>query len=610
MIQFNLDDDKMRIQSDYDFDIYNEIKMVKDSVYDYENDEWTIDSTYLKHLLKQLKEMDRDISEGVAALRNIDTHKEYETELPETKIKTVKLNIVKDNPKSLSLGFDYDEKVLELVKSIEGRAYNKTNRSWRITKDNVDWLYYKLDELGYVELSELKPYISHNSEVTVSLEDFPYSTITPKEFQIDTVNKLVNYKKVINGLEAGLGKTPITIMACEYINKKTLVVCPASIKYNWENEIYKINPHAEVTVLDGKSEWKESDYTILNYDILGRFMDDIMQSNFEIVAFDEAHKLRGIDNKGNPKSDRAKYSVKIASKMEYVFPITATPFINQTKDIFNLLRVIENPMTKNWYAFANTYCGAKRGEYGTSYNSSSNQKKLNSRLYPHALIRLRTEDHVDLPDRMRSFIPVNISMTKYNKAVKDYMNNRKSLQSNGEHLVYLSAMRRELAIAKAKESERLIKDLLEQNKSIVIFTNYTNVVEYLYNKFNKNAVMVTGDVEAKDRQQAVDDFQNGKKKVFIGNIDAAGEGITLTKSHHMIVIDFHWSPVVMVNQMEKRIHRMTQNQPCIIQYLYSPDATMDRLQLEMLEDKLNDSSLIIDGKKEDFFVDKLIENIE
>src|SRR5690606_19601373 len=122
------------------------------------------------------------------------------------------------------------------------------------------------------------------------------------------------------------------------------------------------------------------------------------------------------------------------------------------------------------------------------------------------------------------FIPVNISMSKYNKAVKDYMDNRNSLESNGEHLVYLSAMRRELALAKAKESVNMVKDLLEQNKSVVLFTNYTNVVEYLYNKFDKNAVVVTGDVSPKDRQKAVDQFQEGKKRVFIGNIDAAGEG--------------------------------------------------------------------------------------
>lgn len=68
----------------------------------------------------------------------------------------------------------------------------------------------------------------------------------------------------------------------------------------------------------------------------------------------------------------------------------------------------------------------------------------------------------------------------------------------------------------------------------------------------------------------------------------------------MIVVDFHWSPVVMVNQMEKRINRIGQNLPCSIDYLYSKEADMDKMFLSMLEDKLNDSTMIIDGKKEEF----------
>lgn len=608
MINFETENDKIKINLDYDFETYQEIKKVNDALFDIDNEEWVIDSSYLKHLIKTLNDMNVDVSQGVKLLRNIAEHKTYNNEEIIEQIKTVRIS-VKENDKSLALGFDYNPKILETIKSLEQRQYSPKNKTWRVNKSDVNWIYSKLDELGYVDLTQLAPYIIHNSNDLISREDFPCSTITPYDFQINAVNTLYREKKMINGLEAGLGKTPITVMVSEYINKKTLVVCPASIKYNWENEIYKINPNADVTVLDGKSEWKESQYIILNYDILGRFIDNIMNSDIEIAVFDEAHKIRGVNGKGLPTSERAKLSLKIAKNKEYVFPITATPFINQTKDIFNLLKVIDHPMTKNWYSFANTYCGANRGDFGTSYNGSSNQERLNKRLYPHAIIRLRTEDHIDLPERMRSFIPVNISMTKYNKAVKDYMNNRKNLETNGQHLVYLGAMRRELAVAKAKESVKLIKDLLEQEKQVVFFTNYTEVVELICDKYHTEAVKVTGDVDAKDRQKAVDEFQSGKKRIFVGNIDAAGEGITLTSSHHMLVNDFHWSPVVMVNQMEKRIHRISQTQPCVIQYLYVPEATMDKTQLEMLEEKLNDSSIIIDGKKEEFFTKKLIEAI-
>lgn len=603
MINFDIKEGKTIINGNYDYELYQELKKVPESSFDMYSDEWEINTEYLKHLVSILEEMDKDVSHVIPELNHITADTKYRGETEEEKIKTIKMKVLKENAKSLNIGFDYDQKVLETVKQIEGRAFNKTNKSWRIAKGNEDWLYSKLEELDYIDLSDLLPYTSYNSKSEISLDksNFPHLKITPYDFQWDAIKQLLNNKKMINALEAGLGKTIITIMVAEYLKKKTLIITPASVKYNWEKEILeKVNPNADITVLDSKSEWRDSQYVILNYDILENFYDDIMKSNFEIVAYDEAHKLRGVDGKGKPSSKRARLGVKIAEEMEYVFPITATPYVNQTKDIFNLLKVIEHPVTTNWYQFANSYCGATKSHFGTNYNGSSNQEDLNSRLYPNYMLRMRTEDHIDLPERIRSFIPVDINMNKYKKAVNNYMDNRHSLETNGQHLVYLNAMRKELAIAKAKHAIDHVKDLLEQNKSVVIFTNFKDVVDTLSKKFENNSVKVTGEVNAKDRQKAVDEFQSGKKKVFIGNIDAAGEGITLTESHHMIVVDFHWSPVVMVNQMEKRINRIGQNLPCSIDYLYSKEADMDKMFLSMLEDKLNDSTMIIDGKKEEF----------
>lgn len=611
MIDFKIIKDKAIIDLEYDFETYQELKKVPNATYN-NDDIWTIDTIYLRNLVKILNDMNKDVKHIIPKLRDITESKEYHYENKEEVIKTVRIKVLKENPKSLVIGFDYDQNVLNIIKQVEGRSYVAKSKAWRINKGNEDWLYNKLNELKYVDLTDLLPYTTHNSkeEISLSADDFPNSKLIPKDYQLYSAEQLIKNKKMINALEAGLGKTFITIMVSEYLKKKTLIISPATVKYNWRKEIHQVNPSANVVVLDSKSEWDDGDYVILNYDIVDRFIDEIEATNFEIIAFDEAHKLRGVNGKGNPSSKRAKLCLRIARNKEYVYPITATPYINQTKDIFNLMVLVEHPSTNNWYTFANTYCGVEVTNFGRTYNGSSNLEQLNNRLYPNYMLRLRAEDHVDLKGRVRNFIPLKINMNRYNEAVKEYMSNRDSCEKNGEHLVYLQAMRLELAKEKAKQATDMIKDLLEQNKQVVVFSNYKEIVNNLYDKFDKIAVKVHGDISDKERFDAVEAFQRGEKQVFVGTIQAASEGITLTKSHHMIVIDFHWSPVIMVKQMEARIDRLGQTERCIVNYLYAPDAKMDQLQLQMLEEKLSDSSLIVDGKTEEFFVDRLINNIE
>ncbi|GLO66191.1 DEAD/DEAH box helicase [Oceanobacillus kimchii] len=609
-MKLQIEDRNARMKLDYDYEAFNLAKKVPDSTYNYIDDEWSFDKKYLKHYLKELYKMNFSIEEELKIINEqSDQHIKFSVHDSDNVVKTVKLNILKENQKSLVIGFNYDPKVLEIIKQTSNRSYVATKKAWRVQKSEIDWLKAKLNDLGYIDISELdeegvEPDFN-DIEIDIASQ-FPKIEIKPHNYQIDTLKMLLKYQKVINSLEAGLGKTAITVMAAEYLKKKTLIICPATVKLNWRKEIYQINRDADVSVLFAKDEWKSAQYVILNYDIIDRFLPEIMKEGFDIVVYDEAHMLRGVTNSGKPSSKRAKQAIKISTIASYVFPITASPFVNYVKDIFNLLVLIDCPTGDNWFNFSNKYCGAEYNGYGSTFNGASKLEELNSRLYPNYMIRMKTEDHIKLPERTRSFIPVDINIAKYNKVVKDYMKNRNSLVTNGQHLVYLTAMRKELAFSKAKHAEKMAKDLLDQNKSVVIFTNYTSVVEYLYEKFPNDAVFINGDVDTKDRHELVEQFQSGEKKVFIGNIDAAGVGITLTKSHHMIIVDMHWSPVVMVNQVEKRLHRLSQTNTVLVNYLYVQESDLEMKQLSMLEKKLNDSSMILDGKEEKFFVDEII----
>jgi len=234
----------------------------------------------------------------------------------------------------------------------------------------------------------------------------------------------------------------------------------------------------------------------------------------------------------------------------------------------------------------------RQTDFGKDYNNSYNREKLNERLYPDGILRIRTEDKVKLPERVRSFVPVNINMKRYEKQIEKYMEKRESLEDNGKHLVELNIMRQTLAKEKMKEAVKMAKDYIDQDKKVVLFTNVSDVA---------------GGMTGKQRQESVDEFQNGDAKVFIGNVEAAGEAITLTAAHHMIVCDFHWSPIVMVNQMEKRIHRLSQDYAVKIEYLYAVNSHLEETIVRLLNQKLKDATKVIDGTEEEFINELITE---
>ncbi len=229
------------------------------------------------------------------------------------------------------------------------------------------------------------------------------------------------------------------------------MVTTASAKYNWEKEIKIVNSEADISVLESKEEYKDAQYVVLNYDIMEKFMPALLSNGFEAIIFDEAHKLRGVTDRGTPKSKRAKQGLKLAENMKYVYPLTATPIVNKNKDIFNLLVAICHPDGQYWNPWANAFC-VRQTDFGKDYNNSYNREKLNERLYPDGILRIRTEDKVKLPERVRSFVPVNINMKRYEKQIEKYMEKRESLEDNGKHLVELNIMRQTLAKEKTERS--------------------------------------------------------------------------------------------------------------------------------------------------------------
>ncbi|MFA6662524.1 MAG: DEAD/DEAH box helicase, partial [Bacilli bacterium] len=372
-------------------------------------------------------------------------------------------------------------------------------------------------------------------------------------------------------------------------------------------EILLVDSTAKIGIVNGKTitDLTGNDWYIINYDILSKHLENILTTDFTSCIFDECHYIKSINNSGKPTASRGKAALQITEKIPYCFMLTGTPITNKTKDIYNTLKAINHPLSQNWMPFAKRYCSAYKNSFGWNMDGSSNTNELHEKLKPFMMRRLKTE-LLELPEKIRSFIPVEINTREYNRLFTEYMAERENLEK-GKQLVKLNALRHLLAIQKIPHTIEQIENIAVcQEKSIVVFTCYEEVVKQITEKFPQ-AGTITGSDNMNQRQQTVGNFQNKNINIVVCNIVAAGVGLTLTASDTVIFNDFDWTPANHA-QAEDRIHRIGQNQKCNIIYMYADNAEMDNKLSHILEKKLTNINQIIDNNSDNMF-NELIEGL-
>jgi SNF2 family DNA or RNA helicase len=153
--------------------------------------------------------------------------------------------------------------------------------------------------------------------------------------------------------------------------------------------------------------------------------------------------------------------------------------------------------------------------------------------------------------------------------------------------------RRILSKDKVEASIDLADTLLEGEDSVVIVSEFDETLDKIQEKYGDLCCTIRGGMTDKAKQQAIDDFQSGTKKVCALNMIAGGVGITLTKAHHMIICDYDWTPSNMA-QVEDRICRSGQKDPCMIHYIYCENALLDQIFMKMITDKSYNIDRIVD----------------
>jgi SWI/SNF-related matrix-associated actin-dependent regulator 1 of chromatin subfamily A len=416
--------------------------------------------------------------------------------------------------------------------------------------------------------------IKDNTVKDVVINYEKYSHRPPLSHQNESIQKLVENKKYILADDMGLGKTTSTIIAAlESGSKKILIICPASLKINWQREIANYTDRS-VYISEGKNFSQEHDFVIINYDIIKNFHNvkkksdsQILGANFDLVVVDEAHYIK------NGQAQRTKLINDLVKKVDRLWLLTGTPMTSRPMDYFNLLSLVDSPVAKNWMAYAIRYCSGYQFNAGGrkiwNVTGASNLEELRDRTSGLTLRRLK-QDVLDLPDKIITPVYLRLKSKQYEDVMGDYYNwyekNPDESKSLTVQFTKLTQVRQVIAEEKVIQTIELAENIIEQGKKVIIFCNFTNSLDRIIQHFGKTSVRLDGSMSKPERQNSVDKFQEDDKvKVFVGNIRAAGVGITLTAAEAVIMNDLSFLPSDH-SQAEDRAYRYGQKNNVLVYY--------------------------------------------
>lgn len=534
---------------------------------------------------------------------------------------------VTQTPNCYKIAFPYHPTLKDLVHRIPSvarnpkAAYIPDERAWKVSLEDK-WYVDKMGEWAVSAriCSRVQRSVSSRAVTDYTIPDLPKLTVPhglllePYEYQKEGIAYALQHKRCIFGDQPGLGKM-LQAIGTVTIAKAypCLVVCPAALKINWQREFKKFAGKQAIILDDkNKSSWqrfyeqKKADGTALcdifitNYESLKKFFVqgikedarftmrsitfDPRISLFKSVVIDESHKCK------SSKTQQSKFLEGICKGKEYVLELTGTPVVNNNTDLIQQLKIMGRLEDFGGYKnFCEKFCAGPK--------QSSNVKELNWRLSTTCFFRReKAKVLTQLPDKSRQYIEVDITNRKeYDKAEADliqYLRTYKNADDEkiqkalrGEVMVKMGILKSISARGKIKVFSEFIHDVIDGGEKLIVFAYLKEVVMELKNHF-PNAVTVTGDDNAVQKQNAVDRFQNDPEcRLIILNYKSGGTGLTLTASSRVAFIEFPWT-FSDCEQAEDRAHRNGQknNVNC---YYYLGKDTIDRYMYDVIQTKKN-----------------------
>lgn len=466
------------------------------------------------------------------------------------------------------------------------------------------------------------------------------------EYQKTGTNFAIAVKKGMINDDMGLGKSLQSIAAFYHLNlKRILIICPNSIKTNWQREISKWINRPSNIIEDGLYDG----INIINYERLLKFSEpakngkhkkelkismckDFLNFKWDMIICDESHYIK------NSNSKRTVLVHSLTENCERVLLLTGTPILNRPSELIPQLKAIGKleVFAKDEWKFKFSFCGPKRNDYGWDFSGASNINELAEKMKTVSIRRLKQEVLHDLPDKLihntvldlpepkaykkiadevkKEIIALDEQYALFYKGLKNLseteraerllakMLNPDNQKKVAETLVMIEKLKQETARQKVIASEDIISEYIENRRKLIIFTVHKKIAYDLQKKYG-SAVVVTGDIKPADRMKAIDLFQEDPNiLLFIATMKTAGVGYNLTAASEVLFMELGWTPAEM-KQCEDRAWRIGQKSKVNINYLLM-EGTIDEDIVEILQNK----SKVIEGAVEGQLLNSVVLN--
>ena len=420
-------------------------------------------------------------------------------------------------------------------------------------------------------------------------------------FQWAAVRYALDARRTFLADEQGLGKTVEALATLEADGAyPALVICPASLKLNWEREAARWLPHREVVVIDGRSAVpRTGEITVLNYEVVAAHREALSRLRPRALVVDESHYVK------NPQAKRTQAVRRLAGAVPedgLRLALTGTPVLNHAEELIAQLRVLGRLEDFGSGArFAREFHGARHSE-----------ERLHWHLRRQCFVRrLKADVLPQLPAKRQVVVPIALDNEReYRLAEEDVIEWLRSqpldlseleakIQATlrAQRLAQLGALQRLAARGKLAGALAWIHDFLASGEPLVVFARHVEVQQAVVERFPDAAHLLGAD-SGKRREEAVRAFQEeGGPQLIVCATRVAAQGITLTRASNVCFLELEWTPA-MHDQAEDRCHRIGQRDAVTAWYPLAA-GTIDETMAELIQRKRALVSAVTEGLEVD-----------